>query len=237
MNTSPTDRLADPEGHITLQESTFDRLAGRMGNAGAPADTITTAHAADQALIARCLNGEAAACSELYHQYYRQVMPICMRYARRTEEAKDILQDSFTRAFTKLHSYTGKGPFIGWLKRVTLNTAINHYHATSDERSNVRIDDLAPHAAATADPHGEQALASLGAEELLALVRGLPPAYRMVFNLRVMEGWSHEEIARELGISVGASKSNLSRARAKLMEQVIGRETQLTAKRMEHEER
>jgi len=229
--------LADTDGHITLHESTFDRLAGRVGNAGAPTDTGEAAHAADRALIARCLNGEAAACSELYHLYYRQVMPICMRYARRTEEAQDILQDSFTRVFTKLHSYTGKGPFIGWLKRVTLNTAINHYHATSDERTNVRIDDLAPHAAATADPHGEQALASLGAEELLALVRGLPPAYRMVFNLRVMEGWNHEEIARELGISVGASKSNLSRARAKLMEQVIGRGTPLTAKRMEHEER
>lgn len=220
-----------------MHESTFDRLAGRMGHAGAPTDTVEAAHAADRALIARCLNGEAAACSELYHRYYRQVMPICMRYARRTEEAKDILQDSFTRAFSKLHSYTGKGPFIGWLKRVTLNTAINHYHATSDERTNVRIDDLAPHAAAMADPHGEQALASLGAEELLALVRGLPPAYRMVFNLRVMEGWSHEEIARELGISVGASKSNLSRARVKLMEQVIGRETPLIEKRMEHEER
>lgn len=229
--------MADTEGHITLPESTFDRLAGRVGHGGAPTDTAESAHAADRALIARCLNGEAPACSELYHLYYRQVMPICMRYARRTEEAKDILQDSFTRAFTKLHSYTGKGPFIGWLKRVTLNTAINHYHATSDERTNVRIDDLAPHAAATADPHGEQALASLGAEELLALVRGLPPAYRMVFNLRVIEGWSHEEIARELGISIGASKSNLSRARAKLMEQVIGRETPLTAKRMEHEER
>ena len=229
--------MADTDGHITLHESTFDRLAGRVGNAGAPTDTGEAAHAADRALIARCLNGEAAACSELYHLYYRQVMPICMRYARRTEEAQDILQDSFTRVFTKLHSYTGKGPFIGWLKRVTLNTAINHYHATSDERTNVRIDDLAPHAAATADPHGEQALASLGAEELLALVRGLPPAYRMVFNLRVMEGWNHKEIARELGISVGASKSNLSRARAKLMEQVIGRGTPLTAKRMEHEER
>ena len=229
--------MSESEGHITLRESDFDRSAGRTGHPGAPTDAIEAAHAADRALIARCLDGEAAACSELYPLYYRQVMPICMRYARRTEEAKDILQDSFTRAFTKLYSWTGKGPFIGWLKRVTLNTAINHYHATSDERSNVRIDDLAPHSAATADPSGEQALASLGAEELLALVRGLPPAYRMVFNLRVIEGWSHEEIARELGISIGASKSNLSRARAKLMEQVIGREAQHTAKRMEHEER
>lgn len=188
-------------------------------------------------LIECCLNGQSAACSELYHRYYRQVMPICMRYARDTEEAKDILQDSFIRAFDRLHSYSGKGSFIGWLKRVTLNTAINHYHANSDSRSTVRIDDLAPHAPATADPQAESILARLGAEELLALVRGLPPAYRMVFNLRVVEGWSHEEIAHELGISIGASKSNLSRARMKLIEQLAGRGGLATGKRMDHEER
>jgi RNA polymerase sigma factor (sigma-70 family) len=229
--------LAETEGHITLHESAFDRLTGRVERPDTRTGPGATAHAVELALIARCLDGEAAACSELYHRYYRQVMPICMRYARRTEEAKDILQDSFTRAFTKLHSYTGKGPFIGWLKRVTLNTAINHYHASTDERSTVRIDDLAPHSPVTADPNGDQVLARLGAEELLALVRALPRAYRMVFNLRVVEGWSHEDIARELGISIGASKSNLSRARVKLMEQVIGRETAGTTIRTEHEQR
>ena len=212
----------------------MDRVAGRAHRWSGEEDPQ---HAVDRALISRCLDGEAVACSELYHRYYRQVMPICLRYARDTDEAKDILQDSFARAFSKLYSYTGKGPFIGWLKRVTLNTAINHYHAVQDERSTVRIDDLAPHAKATADPHGEEALARLGAEELLALVRALPPAYRMVFNLRVMEGWSHDEIARELGITTGASKSNFARARAKLMEQVIGREQALTKTPTEHEER
>jgi len=227
--------MADLEGHITLPESAVDRSPGRAD--GGLTAQGETAHAADLALIARCLNGEASACSDLYHRYYRHVMPICLRYARRTEEAKDILQDSFTRAFTKLHSYSGKGPFIGWLKRVTLNTAINHYHANSDERSNVRIDDLAPHTSLASDACGEEALARMGAEELLGLVRALPPAYRMVFNLRVIEGWSHDEIARELGISVGASKSNLSRARAKLMEQVTGRSAPATGKRMQHEER
>ena len=229
--------MADTEAHITLHGSALERLAERIGQPQGQTAPVSTAHAADLALIGRCLEGEAAACSELYHRYYRHVMPICMRYARRTEEAKDILQDSYTRAFSKLHSYTGKGPFIGWLKRVTLNTAINHYHASADERSNVRIDDLAPHSREMTDQHGDQALARLGAEELLALVRGLPPAYRMVFNLRVVEGWSHEEIARELGISIGASKSNLSRARGKLMEQVMAREAPITAKRKEHEER
>ena len=208
-------------------------MIGRSERSDAPEAACTT----DPALIARCLNGEAAACSELYHRYYRQVMPICLRYARGTEEAKDILQDSFTRAFSHLHSFTGKGSFIGWLKRVTLNTAINHYHATAAHRSTVRIEDLAPHSPVTVDPNGDQALAHLGAEELLELVRALPPAYRMVFNLRVVEGWSHDEIARELGISIGASKSNLSRARAKLMEQLTVPGATTAGKRAYHEDR
>lgn len=195
-------------------------LEGLSDRAELPLDQ---AQAADLGLIERCLAGEAAACTELYHRHYRQVMPICMRYGRDLEEAKDILQDSFSRAFSRLHSFTGKGSFIGWLKRVTLNTAINHYHANAEQRSTLRIEDLAPNAPATIDPNGEQAMARLGADELLELVRALPPAYRMVFNLRVMEEWTHEEIASELGISIGASKSNLSRARAKLMEQLISR--------------
>ncbi len=198
----------------------FTERAERVFDGAVP---VAAGHAADLALIGRCLKGEAAACSALYHKYYRNVMPICLRYAIDMEEAKDILQDSFTRAFSGLHGYAGKGAFIGWLKRVTLNTAINHYHANAEQRSTVRIGDLAQHSPVTIDPNGDLAMARLGADELLGLVQTLPPAYRMVFNLRVMDEWTHEEIARELGISIGTSKSNLSRARAKLMEQLIAR--------------
>lgn len=215
--------MSSTPGHITLPEGALDGPTARAQQALSTSTPEDAAHRADLNLIARCLKGEAAACSELYHRYYRQVMPICLRYARGTEEAKDILQDSFSRAFSRLHSYSGTGAFIGWLKRVTLNTAINHYHANAEQRSTMRIEDLSPNAEATIDPAGDQSLARLGAEELLELVRALPPAYRMAFNLRVVEGWSHDEIARELGISVGASKSNLSRARAKLMEQISNR--------------
>ncbi len=229
--------MATTEGHITLPEGTFARLSERAERSDEQTATTERAHAADLGLIERCLHGETAACSELYHRYYRQVMPICMRYARGTDEAKDILQDSFARAFSGLHSYTGKGSFLGWLKRVTLNTAINHYHATADQRATVRIEDIGAHAPSTVDPAGDQALARLGADELLALVRALPPAYRMAFNLRVVEGWSHEEIARELGISIGASKSNLSRARVKLMEQIIRLGATAMAKGPDHEDR
>lgn len=229
--------MANTGGPILLHEDAPDEVGARADRTREQVKVEEDAHGEDMALIARCLNGEAAACSELYNRYYRRIMPICMRYARGTEEAKDILQDSFARAFSRLHSYTGKGSFIGWLKRVTLNTAINHYHATADQRTNVRIDDLAPHSNATADPQGEQVFSRLGADELLELVRGLPPAYRMVFNLRVVEEWSHEEIARELGISIGASKSNLSRARGKLIEQLTARGMDPAGKRPDHEDR
>lgn len=191
---------------------------------------------ADAELIERCLRGESIACSQLFKRYYGQLMPICLRYARNGDEAKDMMQDGFARIFTKLSTYSGKGHFIGWMKRVILNTAINQYRASVDERSNVRLDDITHGPALTAEGSGELVTSSLGVNELLGLVQQLPPAYRMVFNLRVIEGWSHEEIAKELGISVGTSKSNLARARAKLMEQVIERDPSRGAKRKRNEQ-
>ncbi|MBL7952370.1 MAG: RNA polymerase sigma factor [Flavobacteriales bacterium] len=185
----------------------------------------------DAALIKRCLEGDSAACSQLFKRYYGQLMPICMRYARSNDEAKDMMQDGFARIFAKLGTYSGKGHFIGWMKRVILNTAINHYRAAAEDRLNVRLDDITHGPALEADGSGELVTSALGVNELLSLVQELPPAYRMVFNLRVMEGWTHEEIAAELGISVGTSKSNLARARAKLMEQVVERDPSLAAKR------
>ncbi len=174
--------------------------------------------ATDGFLVKRCLDGEEAACAELFHRYYGQLMPICMRYASDEDDAKDILQEGFVRIFGRLRSFNGSGHFIGWLKRVMVNTAINHYRTTTKERLNARYDEKPDFYRVVAPEEVEDHLSEVSVHDILALVQRLTPAYRMVFNLFVMEGWGHEQIAKELGISVGTSKSNLNRARAQLKE-------------------
>jgi RNA polymerase sigma-70 factor (ECF subfamily) len=227
-------RMLDTDSGILFRETMPEGTGERTAQVG-PRAAPEFLSRADAALIEGCLRGEDLACSQLFKKYYGQLMPICMRYARNGDEAKDMMQDGFTRIFAKLSTYTGKGHFIGWMKRVILNTAINHYRAAAEERSNVRLDDISYGPALAAEGAGDLVTSSLGVNELLGLVQQLPPAYRMVFNLRVIEGWTHEEIAKELGISVGTSKSNLARARAKLMEQVIERDPSLASKRKRDE--
>jgi len=161
-------------------------------------------------------------------------MLICLRYAKDTEVAKDILQDGFVRIYGGLASYTGSGSLIGWMKRVMVHTAINHYKANHHARSNMRMDDVDPDGSRLPGIDHDEVFARMSMNELLHVVQGLPPAYRTVFNLRVMEGWSHEGIARELGISVGTSKSNLNRARVSLMRTLNERDPSLFTKRTDH---
>lgn len=228
-------RMLDTDSGVLFRDSMPEGVGEHFAHVG-PRAAPEFLSRADAELIDRCLRGESSACSQLFKRYYGQLMPICLRYARNSEEAKDMMQDGFTRIFSKLGTYTGKGHFIGWMKRVVLNSAINHYRAAAAERTNVRLDDITHGTALTAEGSGDLVVSSLGVNELLELVQQLPPAYRMVFNLRVIEGWTHEEIAKELGISVGTSKSNLARARAKLMEQVIERDPSLASKRKRDEQ-
>lgn len=226
--------VLDTDSEILFRDMLPDGVQGPSEHA-APRAAEAFVSNADADLIKRCLRGESVACSELFKKYYGKLMPICMRYARSSDEAKDMMQDGFTRIFSKLSSYSGKGHFIGWMKRVMLNTAINHYRASVDERSHIRLDDIAYGPALSDVEAGDLVTSSLGVNELLGLVQELPPAYRMVFNLRVVEGWSHEEIAKELGISVGTSKSNLARARMKLMQRIIEQDPSLASKRKRNE--
>lgn len=181
-----------------------------------PEGPAATFSSADALLVKRCVDGEQAACKELFERYYGQLMPICMRYASDADDAKDILQEGFMRIFSRLGSFTGTGHFIGWLKRVMVNTAINHYHTTAKDRSNARYDEKPDYYGTVGEEEVEDRLGDISVDEILVLVQRLTPGYRVVFNLFIMEGWSHEQIANELRISVGSSKSNLNRARAQL---------------------
>jgi len=139
---------------------------------------------------------------------------ICLQYASSEEDAQDIMQDGFVKVFRKLDQVNNPAAFPGWIRRVMINTALEKY------RSQVilqRMDDVQEEADEALD---DGIFDNLTCQELVRLIQTLSPRYRMVFNLYAIEGYSHQEISEELGISVGTSKSNLSRARAILQEKI-----------------
>jgi RNA polymerase sigma factor (sigma-70 family) len=138
-------------------------------------------------------------------------MSVCLRYTQTREEAVEVLNDGFLKVFTKLNQYDLGQPFKPWLRRILINTATDYYRQALPHYYQ---NDLA---AAEHIGTGEaDALSGLSHEYLLSVVQQLSPAYRLVFNLYAIDGYSHDEIAGQLGISVGASKSNLARARENL---------------------
>lgn len=148
---------------------------------------------------------------ELYEMFYAYGMSITLRYADTREGAVDMLNDAFMKVFTNIRSYNEHQPFKPWLRKIIVNTAINHYHKNSRmekweylEESNEK-----PSASSTI-------LSGIHYDEIIEMVQQLSPSYRTVFNLYVIEGFKHEEIAEILGISVGTSKSNLSKAKRNL---------------------
>lgn len=163
-------------------------------------------------LLAGCLGNKRQSQELLYKQFYGYAMSICLRYTRTREEALDVLNDGFLKVFTKLEQYNPELPFKAWLRRIMVNTALDHYRQAVQHYYHTDLDQVAEHTPV----HSADTYSQLAHEELLDLISGLSPAYRMVFNLYVIDGYSHEEIAGQLAISVGTSKSNLARARENL---------------------
>jgi RNA polymerase sigma factor (sigma-70 family) len=144
----------------------------------------------------------------LYKQYYGFAMSVCLRYVQNKEEALEIVNDSFMKIFIKGEGYNSSFPFKAWFKRIIVNTALDFYRNNKKFYFHENLEN----AYETASTESS-VLAQLNYEELLGFVQKLPPSYKMVFNLYVIDGFSHEEISQKLNISVGTSKSNLSRAR------------------------
>jgi RNA polymerase sigma-70 factor (ECF subfamily) len=161
-------------------------------------------------LIQSSLKGSRQSQKLLYQQFYGYGMTVCIRYAKNREEAQEILNDGFIKAFKNLHRFDFKKPFRIWLRRILINTAIDSlrknkkYHQTNDL-------DQAYDISVEAD-----GLNTLSAQEILQLVQKLAPSYRAVFNLYAIEGFSHKEVSKQLEISIGTSKSNLAMARKRL---------------------
>lgn len=164
-----------------------------------------------QSLIAACRKNNRHAQELLHREFYGFAMGIVRRYAKSREEAIEIVNDGFFKVLTSLDKYSEDLSFPGWVRKIMVNTSIDHFRKNEKHYNSI---DISYSKDSSPDP---DAISKLTEEEILLAISQLPASYRMVFSLHVIEGYSHEEISKALGISIGTSKSNLSVARTKLM--------------------
>jgi RNA polymerase sigma-70 factor (ECF subfamily) len=165
-------------------------------------------------LIQGCIRGDRRIQRELYDRFAPKMYGVCLRYAGNAEEAEDILQEGFIKVFKKISSYRGEGSFEGWVRRIFVNTAIEYY------RKKTYLQPITEHEENTVEGKYLSVLDNLAEKDIIKLVQQLSPGYRTVFNMYVVEGYTHKQIAELLGISEGTSKSQLSRAKQILQDMV-----------------
>tara|TARA_R110002049_G_scaffold308622_2_gene513174 strand:- start:382 stop:927 length:546 start_codon:yes stop_codon:yes gene_type:complete len=164
-------------------------------------------------LIKNCINQDAQAQSQLYKQYASKLFSLCLKYSKNYVEAEDNLHDAFITVFSKIDQYNNKGSFEGWLKRIAINTSLQRYRedvGVYDIVNEGNIEDV------SVDFNDD----NMNIDFLLRIIQELPDRYRLVFNLYVLDGYSHVEISELINISTGTSKSNLARARMILKEKI-----------------
>lgn len=169
----------------------------------------------EEKLVKDCARGKARAQEELYHRHYRTMFGVCLRYTQDREVAEDILQEGFIKVFTNIDRYRGTGSLEGWIRRIMVNTALEHHRKMARFLPIVELDE-----ALDADS-GHDVVSDMGQQEILELIQALPDGYRTIFNLYAIEGFTHREIASKLDISEGTSKSQFARARRHLQESII----------------
>jgi len=165
----------------------------------------------EEELIDRCLQNNSRAQESFYRRFAPKMYGVCLRFAKNQMEADDILQEGFIKVYLNLKAFRNEGSLEGWIRRTIVNTAINYYKKNAKYLKDIEIEK-----AEIMHNINEGALDKISVKELLSLIRELPSGYRMVFNLNVMEGYTHKEISQLLDISENTSKSQLSRARQTL---------------------
>jgi RNA polymerase sigma-70 factor (ECF subfamily) len=165
--------------------------------------------------IEACVRQERWAQQELYETYYGQLMGICLRYAIDEHEALDILHEGFLKIFRYIGKYEPGTSLQAWLRRIMINTAIDHFRKNSRRRT----DDLTELRNVVSPQPG--AISQMSEKEILDAIRELSPVYKMVFNMYVIEGFSHREISEKLGITESSSRSNLVKARSRLKQILV----------------
>lgn len=166
----------------------------------------------DFELVRGCQNEDRLAQKRLYEKFYGRMMGVCLRYAANRDEAAEILNKGFLKVFNTIKNYdVEKGRLDSWIYKIMMNTAIDHFRSEFRHRNNIVEMEQAYYVGDNTD-----VLHQISADEIIALIQKLSPAYRTVFNLYVMEGMTHAKIGEQLGISEGTAKSNLSKARKKM---------------------
>ena len=172
----------------------------------------------EKQLIEGCVRGESWARKMMYELYASAMMSVCQRYVCCRETARDLMHDGFVKMFTKIHTYSGEGSFNGWMRRVFVTTALMYLRQKDVLRYSVDVETLDYHETESDISPFEH----LSANELLECIAGLPEIYRTVFNMYAIEGYTHVEIAKELGISDNTVRSRYAKARRLLQKMVNG---------------
>ncbi|MEZ4721364.1 MAG: sigma-70 family RNA polymerase sigma factor [Flavobacteriales bacterium] len=170
----------------------------------------------DDELIDKCLIGDQRAQRALFDKYGRKMMSVCMRYVADREQAEDVLQDGFVKVFGHLKTFKREGSFEGWIRRTMVNTSLDHLR----RKRNMHLDTDISEAEFLAG-EDEKVMGKMRVEELMQIIHEMPPGYRTVFNMYAIEGYSHQEIANELGVTESTSKTQFRKARTYLMN-IIG---------------
>ncbi len=161
-------------------------------------------------LIQACTRKEKWAQRQLYESYHSKMLGVCMRYSNNLDDAKDILHEGFIKVFRNIHKYKPGTSLGAWVRRIMINTSIDFYRKSIRRRTE-DLDQVQHKTSGEVDP-----ISTCSAKEIMLCIQKLSPAYRAVFNLYAIEGYSHKEIAKQLKISESTSRSNLVKARTKL---------------------
>ncbi len=165
-----------------------------------------------QRLVKDCLKAKPEAQRELYDHFSEGMLAVCYRYTKSMTDAEDVLQEGFIKVFRNLHQYKSEGELGGWIRRIMVNTALNFLKQNSRYQSDLAFLDNTMHPVTSDNPEMR-----LNAKDLAEMIRQLPTGYQTIFNMHAVEGYSHVEIGKMLGINEGTSRSQYSRARSLLI--------------------
>ncbi len=165
-------------------------------------------------LLLGCLQRDRKMQEILYHRFSAKMYAVCLRYSKNTDDAQDLLQEGFIKVYKNLDKFRREGSFEGWIRRIFVNTSIEHFRRSIKTQLLTEIQEI------TIEDKEWNALDDLAEKDIITMVQELSPGYRQVFNMYVIEGYTHKDIGELLGISEGTSKSQLARAKAILQKMV-----------------